>query len=272
MKWRLVGFDIKGVFNDINADDYSNAVLGRIEFTIPDMEISQKTKILMELCDEKGNVFSENFQEIRIFPAGYKKTVKEISIYLDKSLSSLRNSLTAGGFEVLENFGYDVECAVSADITPEIEEYLERNGNLLLLKAKDIEIERDIPIKFVSRNVDGRWGDWCSTFIWLKKDKMFQKIHPDNHLGFSFYNVTPEEVIIGYESDDNKDCISGIFRGWLNVPAVLIGQFGYKNGKVLASTFNVSKDYQKDPVATIMLNDMIEYVCSDNFKPEFNIK
>jgi len=101
---------------------------------------------------------------------------------------------------------------------------------------------------------------------------MFQRVHLDDNLGFSFYNVTPEDVILGYNPENNKDCFCGIFVGWLHVPAVLIGQFNYKNGKVMVTTFNLIKDYQNDPVPTIMLNDMITYVSSDNFNPELNSK
>jgi len=272
LRWRLVGFDIKGKFDNISVNKYTSTTIGKVEFVIPDVVTSQKTKILFELIDSSGGVVSENFQEIRIFPAEYKKAARKVNIYLDKSLSNLKDALINGGFQVWDNFNNKIECAVSSNITPELEDYLSQNGNLLLLKMKDIEIKDDLPVKFISRDVSGRWGDWCSSFIWLKKDKMFQRVHLDDNLGFSFYNVTPEDVILGYNPENNKDCFGGIFVGWLHVPAVLIGQFNYINGKVMVTTFNVIKDYQNDPVPTIMLNDMITYVSSDNFNPELNNK
>jgi len=50
-------------------------------------------------------------------------------------------------------------------------------------------------------------------------------------------------------------------------PVGLVVQFGYKAGRVVVSTLGLIEHIAADPVATIMLNDLIEY-CFTDFIPE----
>ena len=47
----------------------------------------------------------------------------------------------------------------------------------------------------------------------------------------------------------------------------LIVQYKYKSGRIIVSTLDLIEHLSSDPVATIMLNDLIEY-CFTDFKPE----
>ena len=77
LRWKLIGFSERGLFKKVSVNKYNSTVIGKVKFTVPEVETSQKTKILFELIDNYGNVVSENFQEVRIFPLEYKKVKKE---------------------------------------------------------------------------------------------------------------------------------------------------------------------------------------------------
>ena len=53
----------------------------------------------------------------------------------------------------------------------------------------------------------------------------------------------------------------------IDKPVGLVVQFGYKAGRVVVSTLGLIEHMAADPVATIMLNDLIEY-CFTDFIPE----
>jgi hypothetical protein len=124
----------------------------------------------------------------------------------------------------------------------------------------------------VSRDAHGRWGDWCNHLSWLRKSGPFRGLPIGSSLGFEFAACLPRVVLEGFEPQENEDVLGGIFVGWIQSPAVLVGQFKVGRGKVLACTLKLSDSFGSDPMATAILPRLISYVGSSTFRPKKQVE
>ena len=146
-------------------------------------------------------------------------------------------------------------------------DYVKKGGTVLLVGHSSMAISHpDLKAEFAFR-AGLRMGDWASSFLWVRPHQVFQRLPFDQIAGFETLAVAPECVIEGLLSERVDDVFAGITVGWVNESACLAGQFKVGRGRVLATTFNLLQNIYIDPVATVMLHDMINYMTSENFKP-----
>ena len=73
----------------------------------------------------------------------------------------------------------------------------------------------------------------------------------------------------GWNQDrDFDDIFSGIVVGWVHSPASFLAQCRWGQGKLLATTLRLESAFGDDPVATILLQDLIAYLMSPRFQPK----
>jgi len=83
------------------------------------------------------------------------------------------------------------------------------------------------------------------------------------------YRVMPERVLCGWSAErDFADILGGIGVGWVHSPAALIAQARRGQGKLLAITLKLERAFVDDPMATILLQNMIACLMSPRFTPE----
>jgi hypothetical protein len=112
-------------------------------------------------------------------------------------------------------------------------------------------------------------GSWMTSFTWLRPE-VHRRLKVTNPLGLPFMNVMPHRTILGLPVEDKavqRDFLAGMVSGWVGHAAVHTVQFAYGKGRVVMTTFGLEEMLDEDPVAVAMLNDLVEYVCSDECQP-----
>ncbi|MBV9574484.1 MAG: hypothetical protein JOY93_10550 [Acidobacteriales bacterium] len=115
-------------------------------------------------------------------------------------------------------------------------------------------------------------GRWFSNFNWIRPDaEPFNRLAFTTILGFESANVAPEYVIQGIPPSAMQDVLSGITFGWLNNNCALAAQMLAGNGKLLVTTFRLSK-YGSDAYSTTLLDTLIRYINAPQFQPQFRLE
>ena len=107
-------------------------------------------------------------------------------------------------------------------------------------------------------------GYWVTSFSWLRRDGPFARIPGDLFLDQSFERVIPDYVLEGFSPSEFEERVyAGIFVGWVNKMAALIGERRYGRGQVVLTTFRLLNDPPGvDPIATTLLDGLIELALS----------
>lgn len=143
--------------------------------------------------------------------------------------------------------------------------------------VRQYELDAIVVPGFVDGSVPSRWtingldvlprqgkswqGDWASSFSWLYQDKIFADLPTDSLVGFAFADLTPDYILHGFAPREfSADVHAGLFVGWLHKTVALIGERRVGHGRVLASTFRLSQHLTTNPVAALMLRDMLTHV------------
>ncbi len=118
-------------------------------------------------------------------------------------------------------------------------------------------------------------------FYYLQRS-LFPEIPFDNPLKWPFYKVFPDRVMANLGRINRTDILAGCYNHFIRVdikisegtqpedymkslkrdelPAA-IAKFNYGKGKIVISTFKLIESYSSnDPVATIMLHNLIQYL------------
>jgi hypothetical protein len=101
---------------------------------------------------------------------------------------------------------------------------------------------------------------------------MFKEFPTGGTVDFAFADLTPEHVITGISPRDfAADVHAGLFVGWLHHITALVAERRYGSGRLLISTFRLREQLKKNPVAAIMLRDMIAHLTSERAANEKSV-
>ncbi len=103
-------------------------------------------------------------------------------------------------------------------------------------------------------------GDWISSFGWLDRHGPFAALPGGPLLDLSFDRVVPEVVLTGFQPWEYESRVhAGVVVGWVHKPAATIGERWFGAGKLVATTFRLTRDAPGvDPVAATLLHALIE--------------
>src|SRR4029078_10229977 len=141
-------------------------------------------------------------------------------------------------------------------------QHVEQGGRVLWLAERaDSQQAYLAGIGIAARHGRGWQGDWASTFTWIRQDQMFQAIPSGGMVDFAFADLIPENVIVGFAPPHfEADVHAGLFVGWLHTTVALVGEQHFGSGRLLISTFQLNAHVESNPVASVMLRDMLEYL------------
>ena len=269
LKWQLEGFDLSGEFYQLKVPEHTTSKLGTIEFTVPDVESPKRVALRLQHYSYDGKLAAENYQDINIFPRPKPRSGRIVVWDRSTLLGDLPERLRSAGYEVLDLGARDA-VLISGSLDQRTRDHVEAGGSVILLIRGHEAVPRltrgEISVK--PRDHNGWWGDWCSSFIWFRKGGPLRNVPLGGNYDFEFHRMIPNWVITGMEGrEDADDVLSGIFVGWVHNPGAIVCQFKAGEGRVLATTLDLSPAYGDDPAATQLLDDMIEYAASPDFQP-----
>jgi len=179
--------------------------------------------------------------------------------------------------------------AVVTRLDEEVVRFLEEGGSVLFLARSPDDVSREITQQTGIRVRDRRvridektteknpWeGDWVSNFSWIKQEPVFERIPRANETPLSgdlmdmqYYRVIPNQVLLGWSQErENPDVHSGMVVGWVHAPVTLMAQCRWGKGKLLATTLKLESGFGDDPVATVLVHNLLGYMASHRFRPQ----
>jgi hypothetical protein len=277
LEWRLKdGAEVSGTLELPELAPAGITPIGAIRFEAPGVEASERARVELQLVDRAGRVAAQNYQMLYFFPRrshaqtyDARRAGTGATGEFDAGAGAVRlaapphlaDALTAMGYEV-ETELVGVELAVTNELTDDMRRYIQRGGKVLWLAETDDCQQTDLGVIQVVPRAGRRWqGDWASNMNWIRGGPMFKDIPTDGLVDFAFADLTPEHVIQGFAPRDFAANVhAGLFVGWVHHPVALVGERRFGNGTLLISTFRLAGQVGANPVATIMVRDMIDYL------------
>ncbi|MCA1595420.1 MAG: glycoside hydrolase family 2, partial [Chloroflexi bacterium] len=289
LTWKLGAAE--GRFDGISQGPGTVESPGVLSLTAPEVQEADRCEIELQLQNGDGTVLNQNTQELFVFPPHLKQAPSPRSVWVHdpRDVWNLRPALTAAGYRVTASPDEGTECCIALRFDATVCSYAEAGGTVICLakpqslkgrngvmqdEGADLFSNGSVLITSRTRRPGEKisskpWdGDWATNFNWLKFGEVCPNLVSQNPLGFEFVNIMPDYVILGYEAEDDfQDTYSGMVVGWVHSPVALMTGARYGKGRVLICTFKLEEVYGRDPAATVMLHDLLEFVCSRNFRP-----
>jgi hypothetical protein len=260
LEWRLdLWSEVGGSFTGLTPRPTDTTHVGAATFEVPLLEQGVRARLELHLLDAAGVEVSRNEQELYFFPRRLAAPADAPPIYTP----GLAEPLAALGYRLTDDLA-SAGLAVVETMTDELRWYLQDGGRVLWLATSDDAQQTHLGGLGVAPREGRDWqGDWASNFNWLRQDRLFGDIPTDGLVDFAFADLTPDHVITGLRPYNYAaDVHAGLSVGWLHDTVGLVAERRYGAGRLLISTFRLRDQVQGNPVAVIMINDMVGYLAS----------
>jgi hypothetical protein len=297
IEWWLEGADERGVIDGIRLAPGQVRRVGEIAFRTPDPGNQRQRRLYARLVKD-GRQLSLNWTELRIFPPSERvPKVRRVNfVGFDHSRFQVMgyDIPASGGRPSRASFAFDpsVQVAVASSLDSQpLVEYLKDGATVILMVCDHANYweRRPVPrmpsiekhLKVNELELGGRFqgGHSDSFFIRPVIGKSSWRIPFRNPIAWPFYKVWPNNSIIGIKPEERNDMLAGAYgnlirsvpmdpegnQRWGEVSAT-IAQFRAGKGRLIVSTFELASPCLDDPVAAIMLNDLVAYAAGD-FSP-----
>ena len=297
VEWRLEGFDIGGRIEGVSMNSVGVEAVGSISFDAPPVESGTRARLTAEL-DSGGRRLSSNCVDIYLYPSTHKRADRSRVLNVHDAAAE---PLRAIGYDVRVGMDAKIPVTVATSFDEGVDQYLAAGGTVLLIVDDGDKLQPglSLPIGEVGYVLGTMPG--CNFWGYVNPDSgLFRAIPADNPMGWTYLKVlaappagdalvsgagggkrTLVRMISGLDAAMREDVLVGCYSEWIRsrsghgptqeaVPgevAGLIVQFGYKNGRIVVCTLDLLKPAVADPVATMMLHDLITY-CHTGFEPK----
>ena len=261
LEWEATsdGFVASGA--QIPAGEYSPfgvTELGFVSFETP--QVKQPTTVRLEIKLFSGErLIASTWQEIYVFPE-ITSSGEGLLIFSP----DLQAPLEKLGYSITDELS-QAKVAVVTILDDTLREFILRGGKVLFLAEDEDALQMHIPgLKIEEREYTVWQGDWASSFGW----HLFDKLPTGGAVNFAFVGLTPEHVIRNFSSRDFAfDVYAGLFVGWLHKPVPTIARQRAGQGEVLVSTFRLSKNLNKNPLAMYLFAELMTLVKAPKAQP-----
>ena len=275
LEWSLADSDLGGRVEGIRIDGIGPTEIARIRFNVPEVAQSRTSRLTLSL-ETAGRTVNENYVDICLFPDTLKTLsgAEEVNVYDPEA--RLVEHLRRKGTRAHEGLNPDNGVAVATALDEQVKAYVENGGSaLVLLEETFVDDELGLAVGEPLFFVD-------DPFYFLDKS-LFPEIPYDNPLKWPFYKLFPGRDIANLGRIPPADLLSGCFGPFIRVDirvspedqpedrnqrlkdevAAAIAKFNFGRGKLVISTFKLIEAYGgDDPVATIMLHNLLRYVAA----------
>lgn len=295
--WNISELGVSGTITDVHCERADSREVGTVSFVVPPIETSLRCRLHLRLRDASGRILARNNQYLSFFPVAYRKPPlgnEPVWVHDPLELWDVEEKMSDAGYQVVSSPQPDAQggvprFAVAARLDAEVVRFLEAGGSVLFLPRSPGDIEAiagnrtSIRVRDRRARIDERtkeknpWeGDWISNFTWCKHDALFQQIprmidspFAGEIMDMQYYNVLPNQVLMGWSQEKEfSDILCGMVVGWVHAPVSVLAQCKWGAGKLLVSTLRLESTYGDDPVATILMNNMLNYMAGSRFRPQ----
>lgn len=259
--------DISGRFENVMPRQGDVIPIGKISCILPAVTESVRARLELRLFDAAERLVTHNHQEIYVFPRSAVtsplREVTPVRIYVP-DMPEVAEQMSTMGY-LVTNDQHDLQnvgIAVVETMTDELRLYVQRGGCVVWMPESSQSKQTHLGPLAIAQRQGRTWqGDWANNFNWLRQDRMFGAIPTGGLVDFAFADLTPECVIVGLAPRDFASGVhAGLFVGWLHHTVALIADYRVGEGNLLISTFRLRQQIANNPVAQIMLNDMLMYI------------
>jgi hypothetical protein len=258
VEWWVENTPLSGVFKKVEVKRAGCVEVGEVCFKVPETRYPGKLTIWARLLDKGGREISRNYQELLVLPSWSVRTSGEIRVFGVEE--NIVKRLKETGLTIVE--AGESNIAVSSGLVEEAVSLVEKGGRVLFL------LEESQPgsllfsrFRLADRREKERWGDWCTSFLWLK-NVFTGRLFYEGHLGMPFIECVPSMVLEALSPRDMRSALGGIFTGWMREPAATIVPVKLGLGLAVLCTFRLMKNLVKDPVSTALFCSLVDLMAS----------
>lgn len=258
VEWWVENTPLSGVFKKVEVKRAGCVEVGEACFKVPEANHPGKLTVWARLLDDSGREISRNYQELLVLPSWSVRTSGKIRVFgVDENIVE---KLKDTGLTIAEPG--ESSIAVSLGLVEEAVNLVEKGGRVLFL-IEEVEAESLLFSRFrlADRREKGRWGDWCTSFLWLKNN-VTGRLFYEGHLGMPFIECVPSMVLEALSPSDMRNALGGIFLGWMREPAATIIPVKLGLGLAVLCTFRLIKNLAKDPVSTALFCSLVDLMVS----------
>jgi hypothetical protein len=259
VEWRLDCCpELHGTFENLGPMRAKLTTIGTVVFEVPHLERSVRSRIELRLVAADGSVVTTNRHELYLFPR--RAEINGVRLHVP-GLPRLAARLGDLGYELVEDAAV-ADLVVVETLTDAWRRHAQSGGQVLWLAETGESFQTHLGSWGVAQR-DGRsWqGDWVSTMNWIRQDQMFNGIPSNGTVDFAFADLTPELVLVGLTPRDFASRVhAGLFVGWVHHVVATIADRPIGRGRLMACTYRLREHLGINPVATILVDDMIRYM------------
>jgi len=261
VEWELAGTpEIRGRFDGFSAVPARLTSVGTISFVVPATAQSRRAQISFHLFNGDGTLVTQNYHEVYFLPCAVVQPQRPVT--LTASSPRLGKRLEHLGYRVVNDDTESAEVAVVDTLTDDWRLHVQRGGKVLWLADSEDSQQTYLGAIGIKRRHGQVWqGDWASSMSWIRQDRLFRNIPSAGVVDFAFADLTPEHVIDGLRPRDFAARVyAGMFVGWLHAHVALVAERRIGSGCLLLCTFRLSAHLTTNPLAALMLHDMIAHL------------
>jgi len=253
-----------------------------------------RCRLHLRLRDREGKIVARNVQYLSFFPLSARRPKSfphPLWVHDPHDIWDLEDRLAQAGYPLETQTPEDARgrYAVVSRLDGEVARFLEGGGTALFLPRSPADIDPRLSQRTGIRVRDRRarideskkeknpWeGDWISNFTWIKHDGLFDRIPRSTEsplsgdlMDMQYYQVIPNQVLLGWSGErEFSDVHSGMVVGWVHAPVAVMAQCRWGTGRLLATTLKLESAFGDDPVATVLVHNLLGYLTSTRFRPQ----
>jgi len=273
VQWQIAGLELSGSFPVDSHGDLHLRFENAIRFTAPIVPAAGFFELQLTLT-ANGKVLAENQEELTVSPANPAPPVPVFVQHTDPALAA---KLEHNGLQVVATRD-QAKVIVTDHLDQKALEYVQAGGKLIFMAEAGDSLEEKGFFSFRKLKEGEDW-DRTSSFNYVD-DRWFGGLPLHKEMGWELDGIFPDYIVpfdkyskpskagrpIFYNADPTIDLksevLSGYFQGWIGINggSILLQQIG--QGQLLVTTWRLASAYGVHPVATQILNRMIEKLSS----------
>lgn len=175
-----------------------------------------------------------------------------------------RQRLERQGLRLVRAFSEDVPCAITTSLDPAIVEYARQGGRVLFLAGESAEGAGLIDLRTMPLQPAESWR-MASGIAWADAAALAPApVRAD--LGWEAMGFFPHHLFDAASLRPADRQLAGWFEGWLANAGAFVVERQVGQGRVLATSFRFDRQYGLEPVATLLLNRLVE-MCQEGSGP-----